>query len=101
MIQDVDVLVGGGIGVIRHRTVTDRVNSLTEARENRVKKTANLSWLVGAGFDYRFAEHWSAEAMYRYADLGKIETGGFSTGDSVTYGHTFSHEFAFGIDYHF
>ena len=47
------------------------------------------------------AENWKFEAMYRYADLGEIEVGPFSTGDTVTYGRVFSHEFVFGIAYYF
>lgn len=97
----VDLLIGGGVGVTRHQTESFRNNLITRAREKNTTQDDNFSWHVGLGADYRFAENWSVEAMYRYASLGEIEIGPFSTGDSVSYGRTFSHEFVFGIAYHF
>jgi len=96
-----DLLIGGGVGVTRHRTETNRNNTATQVREQKTNHDDNFSWHVGLGADYRFTENWSFEAMYRYADLGKIEVGPFSTGDSVNYDRVFSHEFVFGIAYHF
>lgn len=97
----VDLLIGGGVGVTFDWTESIRTNTITKETE---KKTTtwndNFSWHVGLGADYRFAENWSVEAMYRYASLGEITIGPFSTGDSVSYGRTFSHEFVFGIAYH-
>ena len=99
--EGLDVFVGGGVGITRHRTETNRNNTMTMVREQRTDNDDEFSWHVGLGADYRFAENWSLEAMYRYADLGEIEVGPFSTGDSVTYGRVFSHEFVFGIAYYF
>jgi outer membrane immunogenic protein len=31
----------------------------------------HVGWTLGAGFEYAFAEHWSAKAEYLYVDLGK------------------------------
>ena len=99
--EGIDLFIGGGIGFTRHRTETNRNNTATMVREKRTDKDDNFSWHVGAGADYRFAENWSFEAMYRYADLGEIEVGPFSAGDVVTYGRVYSHEFVFGIAYSF
>ncbi len=95
----VDLLIGGGVGVTRHQTESIRTKGTT--MEKNKTQNDNFSWHVGLGADYRFAENWSVEAMYRYASLGEIKIGPFSTGDSVSYGRTFSHEFVFGIAYYF
>ncbi len=96
-----DLLVGGGIGVIRQMTEIIRVDIESQVSEPREMTNYNLTWNLALGFDWRFGESWSAEAMYRYVDLGEIETGTFSTGDSVTYQTIFSHELLLGLAYHF
>ncbi len=99
--ERLDLLFGGGIGVTRHITETDRRNTVTTVTEEQTNEDDNFTWHVGLGTDYRFAENWSVETMYRYADLGEITVGPFTTGDSVTYDRAFSHEVVLGIDYHF
>lgn len=82
-------------------TEINRIDIETQVKEAGETTNYNLTWNLALGFDWRFADAWSAEAMYRYADLGEIETGTFSTGDSVTYQTVFAHELLLGLAYHF
>lgn len=52
-------------------------------------------WTIGAGFEYMFAQAWSAKAEYMYADYG--EKNYFATYDLRTNLHTIKA----GINYHF
>lgn len=101
ILEDLDVLIGAGAGITLHYTKTKRLNPMFQITDREGTYTESFSWLAGLGIDYRFAPAWSVEAVYRYVELGKIETGTFLTGDSVTFGRNYSHDLALGLVYHF
>ena len=101
LLDDLDWLVGGGLGWNRSSTNTSRLNTETQARVDEDAINNAFTWHLDTGLNWRFAEQWSFEAMYRYVDLGELDIGPFATGDSVHFGESFSHELVLGIGYHF
>ncbi len=101
VIDGIDVLIGGGVGFTRHRTLAIRSNTITAVSEQRTTRNNAFSWHLGLGAEYHLDDNWSFDAMYRYASLGEIEIGPFSTGDSVSYDRVYSHEFVIGVAYYF
>jgi outer membrane immunogenic protein len=59
----------------------------------------HVGWTVGAGFEYAFAEHWSAKIEYLYVDLGK-ETYFAGVQGGGSFGLQ-DHTARFGINYRF
>lgn len=101
LLDDLDWLVGGGLGWNRSRTRTNRVNTVTRARVEESAINNAFTWHLDTGLNWRFSEQWSLEAMYRYVDLGDLDIGPFPTGDSVHFDDFYAHELVVGIGYHF
>ncbi|MCH8036567.1 MAG: porin family protein [Proteobacteria bacterium] len=101
LLDDLDWLVGGGIGWNRSSTTTNRVDTATNVGVSEDAINNALTWHLDVGLNWRFAEQWSVEAMYRYVDLGELDIGPFATGDSVHFDESFAHELVVGINYHF
>lgn len=101
LLDDLDWLVGGGIGWNRSSTTTNRVDTATNVGVSEDAINNALTWHLDVGLNWRFAEQWSVETMYRYVDLGDLDIGPFATGDSVHFDESFSHELVVGINYHF
>lgn len=93
--------IGGGVGWVRNIGDFDRVNLNTRMFENQETETDNFGWRVGVGTLIRINKDFTGEIGYRYSDLGEIESGAFSTGDSVQFDRRFSHDFVFGLLYSF
>lgn len=93
----------GGVSLGWAHTVneTKRVNLTTRAETNQDASTDNFAWGVMTGVDWRFADNWSAEAAYRYINLGDVETGAFAAGDSFSAEDYVSHDLVITVNYHF
>ena len=65
---------------------------------NEAKSVYNLAWQVMAGLTYDINSHWTLDAGYRYADLGRIRK---NYGDSVTKLTARDHEIMLGVRYTF
>lgn len=65
----------------------------------------NLTWSVGAGVSYNIIDNLSLSAMYRYVDMGNVESGrnAFTNGrglqDENLRAHLVNNEFLFGVRY--
>ena len=64
----------------------------------QAKSVYNLSWQVMAGLTYDINSHWTLDAGYRYADLGRIRK---NSGDSVAKLTARDHEIMLGVRYTF
>ena len=62
------------------------------------KSVYNLAWQVMAGLTYDINSHWTLDAGYRYADLGRIRK---NSGDSVAKLTARDHEIMLGVRYTF
>ena len=80
--------VGAGIG-----------SSYLKADDGEEAKSVyNLAWQVMAGLTYDINSHWTLDAGYRYADLGRIRK---NSGDSVAKLTARDHEIMLGVRYTF
>ncbi len=93
--------VGASIGWARNTTETERINIATQVKTVREKDTDNFAWGGTLGLDWDFAENWSAQAAYRYTDLGETDTGPGPAGESITGGSYTSHDLLLGVFFHF
>lgn len=64
----------------------------------QAKSVYNLAWQVMAGLTYDINSHWTLDAGYRYADLGRIRK---NSGDSVAKLTARDHEIMLGVRYTF
>lgn len=65
---------------------------------NQAKSVYNLAWQVMAGLTYDINSHWTLDAGYRYADLGRIRK---NSGDRVAKLTARDHEVMLGVRYTF
>ncbi|MBQ8672299.1 MAG: porin family protein [Alphaproteobacteria bacterium] len=65
---------------------------------DEAKSVYNLAWQVMAGVAYDVNSHWTLDAGYRYADLGRVRK---NFGDSVAKVSARDHEILFGVRYNF
>ena len=65
---------------------------------DEAKSVYNLAWQVMAGVAYDLNSHWTLDAGYRYADLGRVRK---NFGDSVAKVSARDHEILFGVRYNF
>ena len=65
---------------------------------SNAKSVYNLAWQVMAGLTYDINSHWTLDAGYRYADLGRIRK---NSGDSVAKLTARDHEIMLGVRYTF
>lgn len=64
----------------------------------QAKSVYNLAWQVMAGLTYDINSHWTLDAGYRYADLGRIRK---NSGDKVAKLTARDHEIMLGVRYTF
>ena len=93
--------VGGAVGWARNDVETDRIDIATQVKTTTDNETDNFAWGGTAGVDWDFAESWTAQAAYRYTDLGKVETGVNSNGESISADSYTSHDLLLSILFRF
>lgn len=84
--------LGGTVGWARNRSETTRTNLGNGGRENLGNTVNDIAWGVILGVDWAFSRRWSAEAAYRYINLGEANTGISPAGDSLETGNYVSHD---------
>lgn len=99
--SDFTPFIGGTVGWARHDSETTRVNVPTQASVSQDTTKDNLAWGGLAGVEWEFAEHWSAGLAYRYINLGEVDAGSFSGGDSVSADDYTSHDLLLSFSYRF
>ena len=99
--SDFTPFVGGSIGWARNSAENDRTNFATLATESDDTDEDNLAWGAMAGVDWLFLDNVSAELAYRFINLGDVDAGSFSGGDSIDADDYTSHEILLSLSYRF
>jgi opacity protein-like surface antigen len=99
--SDFTPFIGGSLGWARNTSETTRVVIPGGATVTQDNDEDNLAWGVMAGVDWEFIDHWSAGLAYRYLDLGEVDVGSFSGGDSVSADDFTSHDVLLTVSYRF
>ena len=92
---------GVSAGWARHTVETERTALATQVETERDEDKDNFAWGGLLGVDWHFAESWSAQAAYRYIDLGEVRSGVGPAGDSIEADDYISHDFLIGVLFHF
>lgn len=90
--SDFTPFFGGTLGWARNHSSVERNVVGTPTTVSQDYSENNLAWGVMLGLDWGFAQHWSAEAAYRYINLGPASTGSFAGGDEVKADSYVSHD---------
>ena len=93
--------VGGTIGWSHNTADTERSVINTGAVTSKKAATDNAAWGGIAGVVWDFGVSWGADFAYRYINLGEVEIGTFSGGDSVTADNYVAHDLVVSILYRF
>ncbi len=93
--------IGGGLGWARNSSDTLRTNIATGASEDKDATADSFAYSAMAGVRVAISRNWVAEIGYRFIDLGKIDSGRFTTGDRVTADTYLAHELLIGMVYMF
>lgn len=92
---------GGTLGWVRNRVETQRTVLDTGAQINTEENSNNIAWGLIAGVEWGFTGNWSAEAAYRFIDLGQARTVVFAGGDRIETDSYVSHDVLLTLNYHF
>ena len=93
---------GGGIGIARNTSDVKRVQiALGTPAVERTDSKTSVSWNFGFGALWRWKENWTIDARYRFIDLGEIESGPHSAGETITAESYISHDLVIGFIYDF
>lgn len=95
--SDFTPYAGGLIGWSRNSAETER-NAGASARD---QDTDNFAWGLIAGVIWDWDERWGMDLGYRYVDLGQVETGTFSTGESIQAEDYTTHDLLLSVFYRF
>lgn len=99
--SDFTPFAGATIGWARNDVETERINLATQIKTTRDQATNHFAWGGTLGVDWFFAESWSAQAAYRYIDLGETDTGTGPAGERIEGESYTSHDLLLGVSYHF
>jgi len=99
--SDFTPFVGGSVGWARNSADTERNVLGGGGNENDDNDEDNVAWGAMAGVDWLFTDFMSAEIAYRYINLGDVDAGDFSTGESLDADDYTSHEILLSISYRF
>lgn len=99
--SDFTPFVGGSVGWARNSAENDRVTLGTAAHESDDTDKDNLAWGAIAGVDWLFLDDVSAQLAYRFINLGDVDAGSFSGGDSIDADDYTSHEILLSVSYWF
>lgn len=93
--------VGAGIGWARHTSNVSRGDIATSVRETREENSDNFAFSFQAGLRVAITRSWIGEIGYRYIDMGRIDSGTFTTGDRVIGDNYIAHDIVLGLVYLF
>lgn len=100
--SDFTPVVGATVGWARNhvdvqRTVLGTQNQITPENDHD-----NIAWGGLLGVNWNFAENWSADLLYRYINLGDVQTGMMpGSGESIEAEDYVSHDVLISVYYHF
>ena len=93
--------VGGTVGWSHNTADTERRVINTGVLTKKKTTTDNAAWGGMVGVVWDIGESWGADFAYRYINLGEVDTGAFSGGDSVTADAYISHDLVVSLLYRF
>ena len=95
-------MVGASVGWARQYVETQRSNLGGGPQINTDHSTDNIAWGGLVGVNWHFAENWSADFMYRYINMGVVESGVMpTTGETIEAEDYVSHDILLSVYYHF
>ena len=97
---NVGAYVGVGVGWTRNVSQMER-EILGNGIELRTDVSNAFTWMLMTGFTVPLAPKWTFEVGYRYIDLGRVESGPFSSGTVIEADSYVSHDVVLGILYKF
>ena len=92
---------GATVGWARNTADVERVVQVTAVKTERSNDKDNFAWGGTVGIDWDFAESWTAQAAYRYTDLGEVDAGTGPGGETITADSYISHDLLLGVFYRF
>lgn len=99
--SSVTPFAGLSIGAALHDADTTRLDLATGAKTRRDHAQARFAWGLMLGLDWDFAERWTAEAAYRFINLGEVTTGTLLTGERIDADDYVSHDLLLSVQYRF
>lgn len=94
--------VGGTVGWARNHMEIQRSNLATGAQTTPDNDQDNIALGGMAGINWRFADSWSTDLIYRYINLGPVESGVIpGTGETIEADGYHSHDVLWSVYYHF
>ncbi len=93
--------IGFSTGWAQHQASTQRTNLANQFQRQEQEDQDNIVYGGLVGVNWRFAESWSAEFMYRFINLGEVSTGKLTAGESIESDDYISHDLLFSAYYHF
>ena len=95
-------MIGATVGWARQHIDIQRTNLATQAQITPDNDTDNIAWGGLLGVNWAFAQNWSADLMYRYINLGDVESGVIpGTGERIEAEDYVSHDVLISVNYHF
>jgi opacity protein-like surface antigen len=92
--------LGGSIGWSRNNSEIERTPA-TGAITKTSNATNNLALGVMVGTSWYFSEHWGLDMGYRYLNLGEVDSGSLSGGESFKVDNYVTHDVLFSVNYRF
>ena len=94
--------VGGTVGWARNSMDIQRTVLATQAQVTPDNNQDNIAWGGLAGVNWRFADNWSTDLIYRYINLGAVESGVIpGSGETIESDAYHSHDVLLSVYYHF
>ena len=95
-------MIGASVGWSRNHVDVQRTVLATQAQIKPENNHDDIAWGGLLGVNWHFAENWSADLLYRYINLGDVQTGMLTgAGDSIEAEDYVSHDVLISVYYHF
>ena len=95
-------MIGASVGYARHQVDIQRTVLPTQVQITPDNSHDNIAWGGLLGVNWAFAQNWSADLMYRFINLGNVETGRMpTTGETIEAEDYVSHDVLLSVYYHF
>lgn len=93
--------LGGGIGFARHTIDGLFIFPTAGISEENSTDETSVIWHLSAGLNFPLYKGLSGDIIYRYSDLGEIETASFTSGAVLEADDFISHDILIGLRYNF
>lgn len=93
--------LGGGVGFASHEIDGLFIFPTAGVLEENSRDETNFIWHLSAGVNFPIYKGLTGDIIYRYSDLGEIETASFTSGAILEADDFISHDIFFGLRYNF